>query len=66
LQRSIRRRQDYCRVAPHNAVAAVAAHVEERVQPALSVARQDDRVFAHVGVEEIIRPGHQALVPDLK
>ncbi len=43
-------------VAAHHAVAAVAAHVEERVEPALSVAGQDDRVFAHVGVEEIVGP----------
>jgi len=47
-----------------HAVAAVTAHVEERVQPALSVAGQDDRVFTHVGIEEIVGRGHQALVPD--
>ena len=51
-------------VTTHDAIAAVAAHVEERVEPTLCVAGQDDRVFAHVGVEEIIRPGHQALMPD--
>ena len=47
-----------------HAVAAVAAHVQERVQPALPVAGQDDRVFAHIGVEEIVGRGHQALMPD--
>src|SRR5205823_3123648 len=51
-------------VATHHAVAAVAAHVQQRVEPALPVASQDDRVFAHVGVEEIVDHGHQALVPD--
>src|SRR5438105_5914907 len=40
------------------------AHVEERVEPALAVAGQDDRVFAHIGVEKIIGRGHQALMPD--
>jgi hypothetical protein len=47
-----------------HAVAAVAAHVQERVEPALSVAGQDDRVLAHVGVKEIVDRRHQALVPD--
>jgi hypothetical protein len=42
----------------------VPAHVQQRVQPALAVAGQDDRVFPHVGVEEIVGRGHQALVPD--
>ena len=51
-------------VAAHHAVAAVAAHVQQRVQLALSVAGQDDRVLAHVGVEVIVGRGHQALVPD--
>jgi hypothetical protein len=51
-------------VSAHDAVAAMAAHVEERVQPALPVAGQDDGVFAHVGVEEIVGPGHQALARD--
>src|SRR5204862_7950320 len=47
-----------------HAVAAVAAHVQQRVQPALPVAGQDDRVFAHIGVKEIVGLGHQALMPD--
>src|SRR5271170_7360813 len=34
------------------------------MEPALSVAGQDDRVFAHIGVEEIVGRGHQALMPD--
>ena len=51
-------------VAAHHAVAAVAAHVQQRVQLALPVAGQDDRVLAHVGVEVIVGRGHQALVPD--
>src|SRR5580704_3868401 len=34
------------------------------MQPALSVAGQDDRVFAHIGVEEIVDLGHQAIMPD--
>jgi hypothetical protein len=42
----------------------VPAHVQERVQPALAVAAQDDGVLAHVGVEEVVDLGHQALVPD--
>src|SRR6202030_4657271 len=45
-------------------VAAVAAHVKERMQPALSIAGQNDRVFAHIGVEEIVSRRHQALMPD--
>src|SRR5271155_2038930 len=34
------------------------------MEPALSVAGQDDRVFAHIGVEEIVDRRHQALMPD--
>jgi hypothetical protein len=34
------------------------------VEPPLPVAGQDDRVLAHVSVEEIVAGGHQALVPD--
>src|SRR5216683_74159 len=34
------------------------------MEPALSVAGQNDRVFAHIGVEEIVDRGHQALVSD--
>ena len=51
-------------VTAHHAVAAVAAHIEERVEPALPVTGQDDRVFAHIGVKEIVDCRHQALVPD--
>ena len=51
-------------VAAHHAVAAVPAHVQERVKPALAVAGQDDRVLAHVGVEEVVGLGDQALVAD--
>ena len=51
-------------VAAHHPVATVAAHVEEGVQPSLAVAGQDDGVLAHVGVEEVVGRGHQALVPD--
>src|SRR5215472_7756922 len=34
------------------------------MEAALPVAGQDDRVFAHIGVEEIVGRGHQALMPD--
>src|SRR4030095_12653271 len=37
---------------------------EERVQPALAVAREDDRILTHVRVEEVVDLGHQALVAD--
>ncbi|MGB7025472.1 MAG: hypothetical protein WBD73_16905 [Candidatus Acidiferrales bacterium] len=47
-----------------HAVAAVAAHIEQRVEPSLPVAGQDDRVLAHIRVKEIVGRGDQALVAD--
>src|SRR5262245_16253834 len=49
-------------VAAHHAVAAVPAHVQERVQLALAVAREDHRVIAHVRMEKVVDPGHKAFV----
>jgi hypothetical protein len=51
-------------VAAHDAVAAMTAHIEQRVEPSLPVAGQDDRVLAHIGVKEIVGRGDQALVSD--
>ena len=34
------------------------------MEPALPVAGQDNWVFSHIGVEEIVGRGHQALMPD--
>jgi hypothetical protein len=42
----------------------VPAHIEESVELTMAIARQDDGILAHIRVEEVVDPGHQALVPD--
>ena len=49
-------------VCPDDRVAPVAAHVQEGMKLALTVAGQDHPVLTHVGVEEVIYLGNQAFV----
>ena len=51
-------------VAAHDTVATMAAHVQQGMHGALGVPGQNDRVFPHIGVEVIVRPGDQAFMPD--
>ena len=46
------------------AVAPVAAHVQEGTQVPATVAAQDHRLLALVGVEEVVGVGRQRLVAD--
>lgn len=49
-------------IAAHHAVAAVPAHVQERVELALAVAGENHRVLAHIRMEKVIDLGYEALV----
>src|SRR5262249_47355323 len=51
-------------VAAHDAVTPVPAHVEEGVEAALPVPREDHGILAHVGVEVVVDVRDETLVPD--
>ncbi len=49
-------------VGPHNAVAAMPAHVEKGAHLPPAIAHEDHGVFAHIGMEKVIRFGDQAFM----